>query len=75
MFTVQKFARVPGTVLKERLHIKSFNTSDAMCRFLGSQYDNTWSESKLGLKAGVYAKAGGQWHNVKNLDPSVLAHI
>ncbi len=34
-----------------------------------------WRESSKGLKAGIYVFAGGQWHNVKHLDPLLLAHI
>lgn len=61
---------------KERLKIKSFNSSDAMHKFLNTG-DNAlhWKVSNKGLKAGTYAYAGGQWHNVKNLDASILAHI
>jgi hypothetical protein len=43
--------------------------------FLNKQFDNTWKLHTLGWKPGIYAYAGGQWHNVRNLDSSVLAHI
>jgi hypothetical protein len=43
--------------------------------FLNKQYDNTWKIHTEGWKPGIYAYAGGQWHNVKSLDPTVLAHI
>ncbi len=73
--------------LKERLVIKSFKSTDAMHRYVqdrppGSpswQYVHdrpTLSGQDIsGLKAGTYAFAGGRWHNVKSLDPTVLAHI
>jgi len=74
MHTIQKTVRT-GNGFKERLHIKSFKTSEAMHKFLNKQTDNTWRESKHDFKSGIYAFAGGQYHNVKSLDPSVLAHI
>ena len=64
---------------KDRLTVKTFQTSEAMHAFLNKQYDNKWRIVGEGnaypSKAGVYAYAGGQWHNVRNLDASVLAHI
>ena len=60
---------------KFRMQIKGFKYRDDMYTFLGKQSDNTWKESSKGLKPGTYAHAGGQWHNVKSLDSSVLAHI
>ena len=59
-----------------RLIIKSFKTSDLMHKFLNTA-DNAchWKESTRGLKNGTYAFAGGQWHNVKTIDPSALAHF
>ncbi len=62
--------------MKQRLVIKTFKDNDSMHKFLNTQYDNKWSESKYeGLKAGTYAFAGGNWHNVKSLDNSLLAHV
>ncbi len=64
--------------LSERLHIKTFKSSDEAHGFLNKQYDNNWSIARpehADKKAGVYAFAGGQWHNVKTLDSSILAHI
>ena len=64
---------------KDRLTVKTFRTSEAMHAFLNKQYDNKWRIVGEGndypSKAGVYAYAGGQWHNVRSLDASVLAHI
>jgi len=74
MFTIEKHTGSFGGA-KFRMQIKAFKTSDAMHAFLSSQYDNNWSESRKGLKAGMYAIAGGAWHNVKSLDALVLAHI
>lgn len=75
-YTIERYNRVPGTLCKERLVIKSFRDSDLMHRFLNTG-DNAlhWKESSKGLKAGTYAYAGGNWHNVKSIDSSVLAHI
>jgi hypothetical protein len=72
MFTIQK---TTPSISRQRMTIKAFKTSDDMHKFLNKQTDNSWRESDKGLKAGVYAYAGGQWHNVKSLDSSVLAHI
>lgn len=76
MHTVEKTMRLTNGTFKERLHIKGFKSSDAMHKFLNHE-DNAlfWKESKRGLKAGVYAFAGGKWHNTKNLEPGILAHI
>lgn len=62
----------------ERLTVKAFKDSDAMHAFLNKQDNNDWkinSGAQLPHKAGKYAFAGGQWHNVKSLDPSILSHI
>ena len=65
-----------GNGLKTRLHIKSFKYSDDMHKFLNKGSNSlTWFESNKDLKRGIYAYAGGQYHNVKTLDPCVLAHI
>ena len=64
--------RVPGTMCKERMIIKSVPDVHA---FLNKQYDNLWKVYEGPLKAGTYAFAGGSWHNVKSLDSTVLAHI
>ena len=76
MNTVERLVRLANGTLNERLHIKAFKSSDAMHKFLNHE-DNAlfWKESKRGLKAGIYAFAGGNWHNTKKLDPSILAHI
>jgi len=69
-----KVSHTLGT--KERKIVKAFADRDAMHRFLATG-DNAlrWREHTQGLKAGTYAYAGGQWHNVKHLDASVLAHV
>ena len=65
-----------STKLKARMVIKAFKSSDAMYTFLNTGSNAlTWKESTRNLKAGTYAYAGGNWHNVKSLDASVLAHI
>lgn len=86
MYTIRKTIRT-GNGFKERLQIKGFKSSQAMHDFLNKQSDNTWQVNSepdyygafkpelAALKPGKYAFAGGQWHNVKSLDPSILAHI
>lgn len=73
-YTIESISRVCRR--GERMKIKGFKTSDAMHKFLntGSNALN-WRESDKGLKPGTYAFAGGRWHNVRSLDPCVLAHI
>lgn len=73
-----------GNGLKERLMVKAFKNSNALGDFLTKQ-DKPWRAIVAGqnsylnvpypTKSGTYAAAGGQWHNVKNLDPCILAHI
>lgn len=84
---VRKYQRT-GNGFKERLIIKGFKSSDDMHKFLNTA-DNalTWQEIKMFPrlesrtpekavnKAGTYAYLGGQWHNVKTLDSTVLAHV
>jgi hypothetical protein len=71
-----------GKMKGERLTVKVFNDSDLMHQFLNKQDNNDWkvntgvkTGSPLPHKTGKYAYAGQQWHNVKNLDPSILMHI
>jgi len=65
-----------GNGFKERLVVKSFKTSDAMYKFLGTGSNSMdWKESNKGLKAGTYVFAGGEWRNIKSIDPSALAHM
>ena len=71
-----------GKMKGERLTVKTFKDSDLMHQFLNKQCDNNWKINtglkvgkELPHKRGVYAYAGGQWHNVKSLDSSILAHI
>jgi hypothetical protein len=69
--------QIPGR-WKERLHVKSFIDLESACAFQNNQSNNDWqiaSTEHADKKAGIYAYAGGKWHNVKNLDASVLAHI
>lgn len=82
-YLARKFVRSGHANLKERLHIKAFTDANALGAFLCKQYDNTWAEvstegqaaHNYPTKSGIYAFAGGQWHNVTKLDPSILAHI
>jgi hypothetical protein len=61
----------PGIACQRRTvkHVKDAHD------FLNRQYNNTWKLHTAGWKPGVYAYAGGQWHNIRNLDVSILAHI
>jgi hypothetical protein len=78
--------RKGGSYKGNRLVIKAFKSEDLAHEFMNKQYDNTWQPNSFAdymgyipatkdLKAGTYAFAGGQYHNVKSLDDSVLAHI
>jgi len=60
-----------------RYTVKTFKTADAMHKFLNKQPNNDWrsTQNDEPIKSGTYAYAGGQYHNVKSLDPSVLSHI
>lgn len=73
---VESYKMVHTLGTKERLTIKAFPDRTAMFTFL-AKGDNSlrWRESNKDLKAGTYAFAGGKWHNVKNLDAGLLAHI
>lgn len=71
-----------GKMRGERLTVKGFKDSEAMHGFLNKQTNNDWkvldnkvTGSVLPKINGTYAYAGGEWHNVKSLDPSVLSHI
>lgn len=65
-----------STKFKARMQIKHFKSSDAMYTFLNTGGNSlSWKESNRDFRAGTYAYAGGNWHNVKSLDASVLAHI
>lgn len=77
--TCYKIVRT-GNGFKERIHIKAFKTAYELHKFLATSdnglfwHDCTDTQYE-GLKRGIYARAGGSLHNVKNLDSSVLAHI
>jgi hypothetical protein len=76
-----KLVHVPGTLAKQRLHIRTFADADLMYTFLGRQESNEWRSCAewrpeyANFKKGVYAYAGGQWHNVRTLDAGLLSHI
>lgn len=75
MYRIEKIQRI-GNGFKERLIIKDFRFADNMYEFLGKD-DNSmhWKESNRGLSTGTYVFAGGKWQNVKNIDPTALAHM
>ena len=66
-----------GNLFNSRVQVKVFSTGQNMHNFLNKQRDNEWkiNDGKLPAKSGTYAYAGGEWHNVKSLDSSVLANI
>jgi len=74
--TIESHRSISTLQRGERLVIRSFATRDLMHKFLNTG-DNAlrWRESTKGLKSGTYAFAGGNWHNVKTLDATTLAHI
>ncbi len=79
-YIAYKFVKT-GDGFKERLHVKAFKNMNDLGAFLCKQTDNQWKEGGnpsyqvYPQKTGIYAMAGGVYHNVKSLDPSVLAHI
>lgn len=76
MYTIEKTTHHGHARLSSRLVIKTFKDSGSMHKFL-NKGDNSlsWKESKKGLKAGTYAFVGGEWHNIKHLPLSLLAHV
>ena len=78
MTALYKITRAGSDTFKERLTVKTFRDADAAGKFLCTGENGLfWKEThgNLPTKAGVYAKAGGEWRNVRTLDPCVLAHI
>lgn len=80
--TIESVYKSNGKMKGERIMVKTFRDSGALHSFLNSQTNNDWKEnsgslcgSTLPSKKGTYAYAGGAWHNVKSMDPSVLCHI
>lgn len=67
--------KTSGPFGRERKQVRTFADRDLMHRYLNGPNGYGWTEHKLGLKAGTYAYAGGQWLNVKKCDSSLLAHI
>lgn len=73
---VESYKGISSLQRGERMNVKEFQDRTAMHEFLNKGSNSlSWREHTAGLNSGTYARAGGQWHNVKSLDPSVLAHI
>jgi hypothetical protein len=70
-----KIKRMSKDGWKQRLIIKTFATSQAGHEFLNKQPNNDWQVYEGDLKSGTYVFAGGEWRNVKTIDPSALAHM
>lgn len=82
---------IKGSFKGERMKIRGFKSADAMHKFLNTDDNalhwrqtvnqleinpNAWGAcDETKLKPGTYAWAGGQWHNIKNLDALALMHI
>ena len=64
-----------GGLCRTRKIIRLCRTDEDGHNFLNKQPNNDWQVYDGDLKAGKYAYCGGQWHNVKSLDSSVLAHV
>ena len=76
MITIESVDPISASLRGRRLKVRAFKTADDMHRFLNTGGNALrWRESVKALKPGTYAYAGGQWHNVRSLDPSILAHI
>jgi hypothetical protein len=83
---MQATIRKGGSYKGSRLVVKAFKSEELAHEFMNKQSNNDWIPNSFAdymgfipstkdLKAGTYAYAGGQYHNVKSLDASVLAHI
>lgn len=88
---MNKIRTIKGSYKGERMQVKAFKYADDMHEFLNTGDNALkWREcvnqkethpnrpeavDETKLKPGKYAWAGGQWHNVKNLDATTLAHI
>lgn len=71
---------VKGSWQGETLTVRGFRERENMHKFINNG-DNAihWREcdEKRGdpMKPGKYKWAGSAWHNIKNLDPTALAHL
>lgn len=78
-FAYQDFKSAPHKIVSNRRRVKVFKSLSDLGAFLCSKENdcNRWHEGRgeSFKKSGVYAFAGGSWHNVKTLDASALAHI
>lgn len=73
---IESYKGISSVMARERMTVKQFQSRDAMHGFLNKGSNSlSWREHTAGFKPGTYARAGGQWHNVKSLDPTTLAHI
>lgn len=76
-YAIRRYQRTENG-MKSRLIIKTFRYSNDMHKFLNKDSNALeWSEvsASMPTKNGTYAFAGGEWHNVKLLDASILAHV
>jgi hypothetical protein len=67
-----------GPLGHERLTVKSFRDCSAMHKFLNAGSNGvTWHEATIGhpTKAGTYAYVGGQWRNIRDIDPLMRNHV
>lgn len=77
--------RETGNFGRERYIVKGFKCLQTMHKFLNSQtgfsHNHFIEHTPNGLyrdvpqKSGTYVFAGGQYHNVKTIEPSSLAHL
>jgi len=68
---------IPTKGFKYRVQVKAFKSSEAMHRFLNSQYDNAWRVMDNPLKSGIYIEEGvsAKLINTRDIDSSALAHM
>jgi len=69
----------PKTITRGMRHrVRTFKYRDDMHKFLNTA-DNAihWRECKDSepQRSGTYVFAGGQYHNVRSIDPCALAHL
>ena len=73
-FSIRK--DILGSGFKYRVQVKAFKHMDQLDAFLNKQPNNDWRFMREPAKSGMYIERGlGELINVKDIDPSALAHM
>jgi hypothetical protein len=70
-----KAQRHSGELGHGRLTVRTFPDADRLGRFLCGRSGIEWREYDGPLTGGTYAFVGGEWRNVRKIDPDLLAHV